>query len=387
MNHNKLLNCKLFTFIYLAMLVPLRAFAGGFTTVGSGGYAAQVEGEKQLYLYDFLETGIEDTAYLPTHFSDHLDSQPILEKSLPINPAVIDAVVQKLNETAEKHPNYGRALLQYFQNYRWSVVRPELLATRDLGDTPLDINKEITLFQAARRNDKIRSIYINKNIWNQMDLAHQVGLLFHEANFALLQYHLENDDSYNARTLTALLFDPRFKLFTQRDLKITFKSIGINEDWFNEYTPECEELKRKFFEWFPKISKEYSRYMREDVASRVAQYTKRRIQGVGGFPQSFSEYLFLAVEIDTDVNPSTRLIGPLKSGLIPRQVVAPLYNVVHETIPEKKYATILKLAAEGRELQLANETLRHCISGYTVEKNTYLLKLYSSLKPAPLVKE
>jgi len=189
------------------MILPQLSQAGFYGQDKGGGMVLNYKGQYQLL--DFAENGLEQSATLSTTQADRWQVRRRLEVSLNNDPVVATAAANKLYEVASKNLHMGRALYKnFFEIYSWRIVSWDLVQTRDVGTSP--IISEGVLYQAAVRDDAQKVIWINKQIWGKLSLSHKVGLIYHEAFYALTSLALEQYTSVLARNLTAHVFSPSF---------------------------------------------------------------------------------------------------------------------------------------------------------------------------------
>jgi hypothetical protein len=150
------------------------------------GPAVEIDGK--YFLLDFVEAGIERR-------TDIIEDMPIqwdkyyknrlkkwAEKNLTgFDSEEIKGIARILERIEISNPIYATIVYSAIQMHSWKFVNFPL---RDIliDSDPIEIPTE-KIHQAAIR--KGRSIYIQKKIWDRMDLLNRVGLVFHEALYAL----------------------------------------------------------------------------------------------------------------------------------------------------------------------------------------------------------
>lgn len=195
--------------ILLLGIVSNLALAGHDT--GGGGIGLKVG--NNIYLYDFVESGIEYNVYVGEEINDEMKVAPIVRASLLIPARVQKLVVTKLNEVYKISPTFALSLTETLQNYQWRFVKPSLISTRDLGRTPINVTLEQK--QIAFRDDQQKTVTIDAETLAKMPELHQVGLYFHEMIYALSGQY----DSYTSRLLNSYLFHPSFIYSTFEQLQ------------------------------------------------------------------------------------------------------------------------------------------------------------------------
>ncbi len=227
-------------------IISAVAFAGHDT--GGGGIGLRVH--DQIQLYDFIESGIEDGVYVDTSIGDEMGATPAVRSVLLISKSSQDLVIAKLNEIYKLSPTYALTLLQTMKNYQWRFVKPSLISSRDIGQTPIDVN--LTQLQLALRDDLQKTVTIDKENMLKMPELHQVGLFFHEIIYALSG----DDNSYKARLLNSYFFHPSFQYATFEQLQERVSLVQgrnykiLDYNTYNEinspdYSKKCDELKEE----------------------------------------------------------------------------------------------------------------------------------------------
>ncbi len=191
-----------FVLLFCTFLGSFSVFATGGHDTGGGGIGVPVDGK--IYLYDFIEGGVEENSYIEESRSDEMRVLPDVEAALPVPAQTQLLLAAKLNEIYAKSPDVALSLKQKMSALTWRLVRPALRDTDDLGQTP--IRSRLERRQIAVRDDRLHTVTIDRQYFNLMPVHHQVGLFLHEIIYALAG----GQDSYTTRTLVAYIFSPTF---------------------------------------------------------------------------------------------------------------------------------------------------------------------------------
>jgi hypothetical protein len=201
---------KLMTWTLFFLMPALTAFAGGETGNGGDGILR----DNKVYLLDLVEAGTELTPYF--NKSDEPDGRinAFLKKKLPIENTVIELISRKTKELYLKSPSLAYHVLAAINLYSWQFLNTHLRDVPDDGDTIIDIPYRGDLVQLAVRYKK--EVKIDKSYWLFMDDANRAALILHEALYALIQPHIDEDgnnakqSSLDTRRLVGLLFGENF---------------------------------------------------------------------------------------------------------------------------------------------------------------------------------
>lgn len=189
--------------LLIAICLTTTAAMAGHDT-GAGGMGVLVK-KDTVYLYDFVEAGIEESVYIDEQITDEMKAAPVVKANLLISRPAQDLVIAKLNEIYRLSPTYAQSLIQGIKDYQWRFVRPNLNGTNDIGRTP--IRTSLDQVQVAFRDDVQKVVTIDKQNLDKMPTSHQAGLYFHELIYAQTGAY----DSYKARLLTSFIFHPSFQ--------------------------------------------------------------------------------------------------------------------------------------------------------------------------------
>jgi hypothetical protein len=224
--------------ILICALASSIAFGQGNSGSGhehGGGNAAIIDG--QHYLYDFVEHGIEDVAHIPATQDDEMGITRLLAGIFyTVDAQTVNLLSNKINELYKVSPDFGLLLKRTVEAYRWYIVRPSLFNTHDTGFTPIQ-DGDVTIVQAAVRDDCVDSnnntinqcskkVYINKGIWKNLNPANRVGLILHELIYGVGRTDFGQQDSSNARHLTAYVFSPN-PVHTYRNFYMLKKEVSV----------------------------------------------------------------------------------------------------------------------------------------------------------------
>ncbi len=198
-----------------------------------------------IYLYDFLEAGIEENSYVNSSLNDQMNASVDVQNTMA-SPDVQRLIVNKLNEVYIIAPEAALKFLDIIKTYQWRYVLPKVKETNDRGYTPVRIENQ--QLQIAFRDDNFKIVTIDREYLKKMPLHHQVGLYFHEILYAMTYANcIENetyatpscelkpwsfDDnklSYRARMFTSYLFHPNFKIQTTEAFTNFYNSTVISQ--------------------------------------------------------------------------------------------------------------------------------------------------------------
>jgi hypothetical protein len=177
------------------------------------------------YLYDFYEAGIADAATVGQALPDKLGAERNVRAALLASDQVIGLIVTKLNELALHSPPAAKRLLEVIAGLQWQVVPPALVSTHDLGRSPIRVEGDLQVYQLAVRDDTQRTVWINLDLWNELNDVHKAGLVFHEALYHIASVADDQRDSYPSRLLNAYFFDPRFALKSDDEIATKLASV------------------------------------------------------------------------------------------------------------------------------------------------------------------
>lgn len=220
------------------LLVILISFVGSInhsfagTESGNGGDGILIKGK--LYLLDLVEAGIEENPYFDSNVLVEAYFKKGIDEALAASSFPNQLIISKLSEVSKIDPIFARNILFAIQNFRWSLVSSELINIPD-EDSVLPTKD---MRQLAIRKD--RSILIDRLLWNQLDTANKVALIFHEAIYAIQVPEADpavkgtfRQSSSIARQLTSYLFT---ELLKKKGIK------GLNAAGMNRYYILFEEI-------------------------------------------------------------------------------------------------------------------------------------------------
>jgi hypothetical protein len=226
---------------------------------GHGGNGITFKGK--LYLFDFFEAGIEGQEFVNTGIANEMGIGDRLRKHILSGDATaLNLTINKLNEIYKVAPEFALRLHEYFLNYEWRFLAPELFKVRDIGFTPILNNGNLPVISLAVRDDESKIVYIDKERWKTLDAKNRSGLLFHEILYALYiregnRSEFERPDSYEARVFNGLLFHPTFEQidherFIERLGKLSKPKDYLDYDSYNltisqDYKHQCDEFEAK----------------------------------------------------------------------------------------------------------------------------------------------
>lgn len=197
--------------LIVTLILSFNAFAGQDK---GGGMVIKVQDKYSLF--DFYENGLENTAALSQRNNpDQWNLTRLLTVTLNNDPIVAHEIVNKLFDVYEKNIHFGYVLYkEFFSSYSIKIVNSDLIETKDIGVSPVVPPPGSIIYQAAIRDDREKIVWINAELWNKLTLEHKVGLIFHEAIYALFVLKRGDISSSSSRALTAYIFDPAFDFQT-----------------------------------------------------------------------------------------------------------------------------------------------------------------------------
>lgn len=212
-----------------------------------GGGGIGISTPQGIYLYDFLEAGIEENAYINTSLPDQMNATLGVQNTMA-SPEVQRLIINKLNEVYIIAPEAALKLVDVIKTYQWRYVLPKVKETQDRGYTPIRVENQ--QLQIAFRDDNYKVVTIDREYLKKMSLYHQVGLYFHEILYSmtfsecadwtrsvsscsvkesLYGHHDPHKTSYRARMFTAYLFHPSFKIQTTETFTNFYNSTMISQ--------------------------------------------------------------------------------------------------------------------------------------------------------------
>lgn len=178
-----------------AVLLTLSSVAWAEHGPGNSGNAVLMDDGKY-YLLDFVEAGIENLSDLPQAdiSPSGLRPSPVVrqwgERHLSIFPQSTQALIlTQLERIETASPYAAAALLGALRMHSWSFVNLPLKdILLDDGFLSIPISR---IHQVAVRNGQ--TIRIQKQIWDGMNSYNQMGLVFHEILYSLIQPEKDRD--------------------------------------------------------------------------------------------------------------------------------------------------------------------------------------------------
>lgn len=258
-----------------------------------------------IYLYDFLEAGIEENSYVNISLNDQMNASAGVQNTMA-NPDVQKLIVNKLNEVYLIAPEAALKFLDVIKTYQWRYVLPKVKETNDRGYTPVRIENQ--QLQIAFRDDNYKIVTIDREYLKRMPLLHQVGLYFHEVLYAMTYANCfenetykpscefspwssdENKLSYRARMFTSYLFHPNFKIQTseaftnfynstvisQSKQKVSFTPLAVYQ-FINsaDFKAQCSQFKIELNQLMVEGGYNFSK-MHEAVWSSIRHFANKR---------------------------------------------------------------------------------------------------------------
>jgi hypothetical protein len=191
----------------MMLLTTLSGFAVGGDRGGNGGDGIYID--DKLYLLDFVEAGIEQSPLIPDYVTPSLLTKLRVDMLFPQEGMPRALIAKKITELREgTFPFFGTLLLNVMELYQWRLVNSKLIDIKD-ENTVLQYEKLEQL--AIRKNS---TIMIDRALWEKLDEANKVGLIFHEAIYALIKPRVVDGKmqqlSDRARELTGKLFTDNY---------------------------------------------------------------------------------------------------------------------------------------------------------------------------------
>ncbi len=149
---------------------------------GNGGDGIRVQ--KQLYLLDLVESGVElDSADAAATFTNpFFEKQITTWAALQSHPVPQKQILEKLGQVYQKNALLAHLIVMALWRLEWTWVNVPIKDVKDQGTvTVLDDPK---LEQLAVRVNQ--AVYLQADLWKELNPRNQAALLFHEALFALV---------------------------------------------------------------------------------------------------------------------------------------------------------------------------------------------------------
>jgi len=242
---------------------------------GGGGKVARQISTGQVELYDFVEAGLEDQTSLPALPPTNLVPKNeverlrgVVERTLkPLSrlqghESTVDLVVRTFANLQTASPILSDSLESNLTTLTWRTVDMSLVETRDVGRTPVRLNDDWELLQAAFRNDQARSVTFDRSLVGALSPLDRTGLIFHELYYSLevaiagaghrnlpergYLKELQRRGSSDARALVALTFSPPLNLKVASSILKAFPGINTDHDIFKQlaYPKETKDCLR-----------------------------------------------------------------------------------------------------------------------------------------------
>ncbi|OGQ17925.1 MAG: hypothetical protein A3B70_02050 [Deltaproteobacteria bacterium RIFCSPHIGHO2_02_FULL_40_11] len=173
----------------LCLGISLSAFAQ-HDRVGNGGHGTFVG--QQLYLLDFVEHGLEETADFgeedpqqENYKKELKETIDLLKKSLNLPNFPYELMAMKYHQLVwyDENANLSVGHIELMlENLTWRVINQDIEESTDDKDSILKEGDNVTI--ALRQGKLIR---ITKKYWDMLDDKNKVGLIFHEILYAALE--------------------------------------------------------------------------------------------------------------------------------------------------------------------------------------------------------
>ncbi|MGZ3776007.1 MAG: hypothetical protein ACXVCN_20005 [Bdellovibrio sp.] len=224
----------------ILLLINISAFAGP-RIVGNGGVGIVID--NKVYMLDLFERGVHQNAY----YNDTITGRSWVEDKLNhvfqmtnLADVPLKKAAKKISEVLAQNYFAGSMLVKSIEALDWRLIDSELVTLEDT-ESPIAGN----LVQIAVRQENI--VFINKNLWDKMDADNKLALIIHEAFYFWSQtdtlstkegIHYEKQSAPEARSITGLLFSPRFAFEGFTSKTFSFDSNGpfeINDGYYSDF--------------------------------------------------------------------------------------------------------------------------------------------------------
>ncbi|MGZ3775940.1 MAG: hypothetical protein ACXVCN_19655 [Bdellovibrio sp.] len=224
----------------ILLLINISAFAGP-RIVGNGGVGIVID--NKVYMLDLYERGVHQNAY----YNDTITSRSWVEDKLRrafqltnLSDVPLKKAAKKISEVLAQNYFAGSMVVKAIEALDWRLIDSELVTLEDT-ESPIAGN----LVQIAVRQKNI--VFINKNLWDKMDADNKLALIIHEAFYFWSQTdtlytnegrRYEKQSAPETRSITGLLFSPRFAFEGFRSKTFSFESNGlfeINDGYYSDF--------------------------------------------------------------------------------------------------------------------------------------------------------
>lgn len=208
---------KVTIFLLALFFFPLFSWCGGggFVTL-EGGIGVTGVNSNRVYLLDFFNSQVHnDITIKPCQFQTAPYSLSNL-RAKGISEAIKPAIICQINWLSPADPIFAEVLFKTINAHEWVYTDENLVVTE--YSSPFQIKKRVVQVAVRRTNQ----VYINRALWNRMDLSNQVGLIFHEALHSLVSDRVNTE---RVRLLTAKIFTAASTLEITTALDRDFPSV------------------------------------------------------------------------------------------------------------------------------------------------------------------
>lgn len=185
---------NLLKLVIVSLMIPIKIFAG--QEAGNGGVGVLVENGAKVYLLDFAENGIEESAFFKER--DMFDEDILESIELSLDPEIFPTtlIAAKLSELRRHSSTNSYILTRIISKLKWRVVNFDLLKTNDEKSKIVLGENRVQLASRVRLTVRINSKYLDK-----LDPENFTGLVLHEARYVAekLQYKIEASDSLRVK--------------------------------------------------------------------------------------------------------------------------------------------------------------------------------------------
>lgn len=194
----------------VACFIALTSYAGPHR-VGNGGNGVINTTANRIDLLDLVEANLQDAVFFnsATHNIYAAEIKSYLDdKIFPT-----ELISRKLSEIAALDRITAESLILTLKLLDWQFVDYELQKTDDIN-TSLNIDPQLIVQLANRR---YAQVLVNRNLWAQLNKAHQAALVIHELIYCLSHKKGETDSATNIKTrgIMSYIFSEKLKSMTQ----------------------------------------------------------------------------------------------------------------------------------------------------------------------------
>ncbi|MEC9283131.1 MAG: hypothetical protein VX642_10490 [Bdellovibrionota bacterium] len=185
---------NLLKLVIVSLMIPIKIFAG--QEAGNGGVGVLANNGAKVYLLDFAENGIEESAFFQDRETYDQDILESIELSLDPEVFPTKLIAAKLSELRRHSSTNSYILTRIISKLKWRVVNFDLLKTNDEKSKIVLGENRVQLASRVRLTVRINSKYLDK-----LDPDNFTGLVLHEARYIAekLQYKIEVSDGLRVK--------------------------------------------------------------------------------------------------------------------------------------------------------------------------------------------